>query len=235
MKRILNYFTVFELLLWFFSVIAIVCSSCLFGVVEPFKLIASLIGATSLIFNAKGNPIGQILMIVFGIMYGIISYFVRYYGEMITYVGMTVPMAAVALVSWLKNPYNGKKSEVKVSNVRIKEWVVMVVLAIIITVGFYFVLDYFNTANMFFSTVSVTTSFVAVYLTFKRSPYYALAYAANDVVLIVLWTLVALSDPAAISVLVCFSVFLVNDLYGFWSWRRMRQRQMGEASAVVCR
>lgn len=227
MKRILNYFTVFELLLWFFSIIAIVCSSCLFGVVEPFKLIASLIGATSLIFNAKGNPIGQILMIVFGIMYGIISFFVRYYGEMITYVGMTVPMALVALVSWLKNPYNGKKSEVKVSDVQTIEWVVMVVLAIIITVGFYFILDYFNTANMFFSTVSVTTSFVAVYLTFKRSSYYALAYAANDVVLIILWVMASMSDIGYLSVVVCFSVFLINDIYGFISWRKMAKRQGG--------
>lgn len=51
---------------------------------------------------------------VFSIMYGIISYSFRYYGEMITYIGKTLPMAAVSLVSWLKNPYKGSKSQVKV-------------------------------------------------------------------------------------------------------------------------
>lgn len=50
----------------------------------------------------------------------------------------------------------------------------------------YFILRAFNTANIIPGTISVTTSFVAVYLTFRRSPYFALAYAANDVVLIVL-------------------------------------------------
>ena len=59
---------------------------------------------------------------------------------------------------------------------------------------FYFFLEYFNTANIVPSTVSVTTSFLAVYLTFRRSPYFALAYAANDIVLIVLWVLASICD-----------------------------------------
>ena len=78
------------------------------------------------------------------------------------------------------------------------------------------------------STVSIATRFLAVYLTFRRSPYFALAYAANDVVLIVLWTLAALEDISYISVIICFAMFLVNDLYGYISWKRMEKRQMGK-------
>ena len=96
----------------------------------------------------------------------------------------------------------------------------------IFSLAFYFVLDYFDTANMLPSTVSIATSFLAVYLTFRRSPYFALAYAANDVVLIILWTLAALEDISYISVIICFAMFLVNDLYGYISWKRMEKRQM---------
>ena len=85
----------------------------------------------------------------------------------------------------------------------------------------YFILKHFNTANIIPSTLSVATSFIAVYLTFRRSPYFALAYAANDVVLIVLWTLAAVEDISYLSVIICFILFLVNDLYGFVSWKRM--------------
>ena len=53
-----------------------------------------------------------------------------------------------------------------------------------------------------------------------RSSYYALGYAANDVVLIALWVLASLKDPVYIPVTVNFSIFLVNDLYGFVSWRK---------------
>ena len=98
-----------------------------------------------------------------------------------------------------------------------------------VTFGFYFILDHYGTANMLPSTLSVTTSFIAVYLTFRRSPYFALAYAANDVVLIILWTLAAVEDVSYLSVIICFVMFLVNDLYGFVSWKRMEKRQMATA------
>jgi len=101
----------------------------------------------------------------------------------------------------------------------------MWLLTVAVTVIFYFILDYFGTANILPSTLSVTTSFLAVYLTFRRSPYFALAYAANDVILIVLWILASVSDIRYISVVVCFAVFLFNDVYGFISWQRMRRRQ----------
>jgi nicotinamide riboside transporter PnuC len=90
---------------------------------------------------------------------------------------------------------------------------------------FYFILNHFNTANIVPSTLSVTTSFVAVYLTFRRSPYFAVAYAANDIILIVLWILASLQDTRYVSVIVCFVAFLVNDIYGFINWKRMKKRQ----------
>ena len=95
-----------------------------------------------------------------------------------------------------------------------------------VTVVFYFILTYFETANIVPSTLSVTTSFVAVYLTFRRDPYFAIAYAANDIVLVVLWVLASISDTKYISVVVCFVAFLVNDIYGFVNWRRIERRQM---------
>lgn len=225
MKRFFNYFTRFEIGLWTSSVLLILVSFCAFDRENYMTLIASLIGATFLIFNAKGNPIGQLLTMVFGFLYGIISYGFAYYGEMITYLGMTFPMAFIALVSWLKNPYKDNKAEVKVNRLPKKEIPFMITLTVIVTVIFYFVLRYFNTANLFPSTLSVTTSFIAVYLTFRRSPYFALAYAMNDVVLIVLWILASITDISYLSVVICFVVFFVNDMYGFISWKRMEKRQ----------
>ena len=188
-------------------------------------LLASLVGVTSLIFNAKGNPFGQLLMVLFSLLYGIISYSFDYYGEMITYLGMTMPMAIFALISWLKNPYKDNKAEVKVNTISKKETLFMWIGSVAITVLFYFVLEYFNTANIVPSTLSVTTSFIAVYLTFRRSPLFALAYASNDIVLIFLWVMASVYDIRYISVVVCFIAFLVNDIYGYISWQKMKIRQ----------
>lgn len=225
-KSILSYFSKGELILWCSSVLLISISFIAFDRVNYLTLIASLIGATSLIFSAKGNPLGQFLMIIFGIIYGIISFSFSYYGEMITYLGMTAPMAVIALISWLRNPYNGNRAEVAVNRLKSNEFIFMLILSAVVTFVFYYILDIFNTANILPSTLSVTTSFIAVYLTFRRSPYFALAYAANDIVLIVLWTLATMSDISYLSVIICFVMFLINDLYGFINWRRMAKRQI---------
>lgn len=190
---------------------------------------ASLIGVTSLIFNAKGNPFGQFLMILFSLLYGIISFTFSYYGEMLTYLGMTMPMAIFALISWLKNPFNGNRSEVQVNTISRKETTFMWISTILVTLSFYFILNAFDTANIVPSTISVSTIFLAVYLTFRRNPFFALAYAANDIVLIVLWVLASLTDIRYISVVICFIAFLFNDIYGFSNWQRMKKRQ--EATA----
>ena len=225
MKLALSYFTKSEIVLWSSSIVLIVVSFVIFDRENYMTLIASVIGATSLIFNAKGNPIGQVLMVLFSILYGIISYTFSYYGEMITYLGMTAPMAIFALISWLQNPYNGNRVEVRVNSIKSREAIFMLLLTAVMTFIFYFILEFFHTANLIPSTLSVTTSFLAVYLTFRRSAYFALAYAANDIVLIVLWILAALSDISYLSVIICFVTFLLNDIYGFINWLKMQNRQ----------
>lgn len=227
-KKLINCFSKTEIILWSISALFIIVSFVVFDREGYLTLAASLIGVTSLIFNAKGNPFGQLLMIIFSVLYGIISFTFSYYGEMITYLGMTGPMAVFALISWLKNPYKGNKAEVEVNRLKKKEIIFMLALTAAVTVIFYFILDAFGTANMIPSTISVTTSFIAVYLTFRRSAYFAVAYAANDIVLIILWIMAAMSDISYLSVTICFAVFLINDLYGFISWKRMLARQKSE-------
>lgn len=213
----------FERILWLTSVCTIIGAFLLSGD-DILTIIASLIGVTALIFVAKGYVAGQILTIIFAVFYGIISYFFRYYGEMITYLCMTAPIAAITVVSWLKHPYEGTK-EVKVSRLTRASITIMLLSAIAVTIAFYFILKALGNTNLLFSTISITTSFIASYLTFCRSPYYAIAYAANDIILIILWTLATLETFSYFPMVVCFIMFFLNDLYGFHNWEKMHHRQ----------
>ncbi len=224
-RRFLSCFSKTDILIWLSSIVLIIVPFLIFDRENFMTLTASLVGVTALIICAKGLPVGQVLMIAFCTFYGIISYKMAYYGEMLTYMCMTGPMAIFALVSWLKNPFQKGKAEVKVSKISTREYLFLAFLTIAVTAIFYFVLKYFNTANLIPSTISIATSFVAVYLTFRRCEYFYLAYAANDVVLIVLWVLATLTDISYISVITCFAVFLINDIYGFCSWKKIKNRQ----------
>ncbi|MCR4617431.1 MAG: nicotinamide riboside transporter PnuC [Lachnospiraceae bacterium] len=216
-----------ELFLWIGSMIIVtaanIISSFITGDFNILTLAAALIGVTSLIFAAKGHLFGPLFMVFFSILYGIISLHFRYWGEMITYLGMTLPMSVWALIAWYKHPSEQNKNEVKIASLGPVKISVTVILTAFVTVGFYFILKFFNTPNLIFSTISIATSFAAAALTLLRSPYYALLYAANDIVLIILWLLASFENPTYISVIVNFAIFLINDSYGFISWMKRKK------------
>lgn len=212
--------------LWSISMLIVTISNLVGGSFDVLTLAATWVGITSLIFAAKGNVWAQFLMVAFSILYGIISFRFRYWGEMITYLGMTLPMAVWSAVTWLRNPSAGSKSEVAIRKLEKKHFLFLLVLSIVVTGAFYFILRWLETPNIVFSTLSVTTSFLAASLTMLRSSYYALGYAANDLVLIVLWGLAAAKDPVYIPVIINFMIFFMNDMYGFISWKKRERTQL---------
>lgn len=216
--------SLFEWVLWSVSVVTVVLSFLISGKSSLLEMIASLIGVTALIFVAKGLIIGQALTVVFSVFYGIVSLHFNYWGEMITYLFMSAPIAFIATIEWIKHPYKNT-DVVEVSRVSKKHICLMSILSVVVTVGFFFVLKALDTPNLFFSTISITTSFVASYLTFLRSPYYGIGYALNDVVLIVLWVLASITDISYLPMVACFVMFLLNDVYGFINWRRLKHEQ----------
>ncbi len=183
------------------------------------------VGAFALVLMARGDVWGQALTAVFSVLYGITSWQFRYYGEVITYVGMTLPMALMAVVSWLRHPYRGNQAEVEIHRLTVGQKRNMVIESLIITAVLGVVLWWLDTPNLFFSTLSVTTSFLAAYLTYYRSTWYALAFAANDIILVILWVLASVKDVSFTPMIGCFLVFLLNDLYAFVHWRHREKRQ----------
>ena len=218
-------FTRFEIVLWAVSVSVVTASFITGGNFRVLTLIASLIGVTALIFVAKGDVTGQVLTVVFSVLYSVISFEFTYYGEMITYMFMTAPIAAMSVYTWIKHPEEKGKREVSIARLSLRKAVMLCIAAVIVTVIFYFILRYFNNANLFFSTISITTSFLASALMLFRSSAYALAYGANDIILIILWVMASLEDTAYLPMVMCFAMFLANDIYGFYSWQKRKKLQ----------
>ena len=215
-----------DIAIWLVSVTVVIISNILSGKFDIVNLTATFLGATSLILLAKGNVWGNIIMIVFSILYGIASFRYRYWGEMLTYLGMTLPMAVLSTVSWLKNPSAGNKNEVIIQHLSKKQIVNMAIFTLLATLIFGVLLVKLNTPNIVFSVLSITTSFLAAYLSFQRSTWYAFAYALNDIVLIVLWVLASIDDVSNLPMVANFTIFLFNDAYGFYSWKKREKTQI---------
>lgn len=228
MKQLLKYFKWHEYLIYFIALTSNIVVFLLTSSTDYLNLIASLIGVTALAFLAKGNVVGQFLTVIFSTIYAYISYNCAYYGELITYLFMTTPIAVISIISWLKHPFEGNKSDVEINEIKNKEYILLGGLSLVVTVVFYFILDALGTDNIYVSTLSVFTSFTASYLMFRRSRFYAIAYALNDVVLITLWVVKTVQNINYITVVICFIMFFVYDMLGFINWtkRMIAQRKI---------
>ncbi len=221
--------------MWSCSMLAIAVSFTISSIVGEFELknllnmLGSLIGVTSLIFIAKGRIFGLYLMVVFCLFYGYVSLTFKYYGEMLTYLLMSLPTTIASIVTWTKNPYENGRGEVKISPLNKTKILVISLLTVVVTVSFYFILKYFNTPNLLVSTLSVTTSFIAASLIIVRSPYYALGYTLNDLVLVALWVLASITDISYLPMVICFVTFSVNDTYGYVSWKKRAKAQVSNS------
>ena len=221
-----------DYVIWSVSLIVNIAAFALTKWRDPLTFVSAVIGVTALIFCAKGHVLGQIISVVFAVFYSVVSFFFRYYSELITYAFMTAPIAILSVISWLKNPF-GDSGKVKVSSLTKKKVTVMLLLTVAVTVAFYFILRALDTPNLAVSTLSIATSFLACYLVFLRSPWYAVAYSANDIVLIVLWVLATIKDLSYLPMVTCFAMFLINDVYGFICWLKMRADQKKYTDAAA--
>lgn len=225
MKNPFKFFSRSDWIIYTLSIAIILLSNIFAREIDYFKVIATIIGATSLIFIAKGHFLGQIIMIVFAVFYSILSYINGYYGEIIISAGLTLPLSISSIYTWVKNPYKKGENVVKSYRLNSKDVITTILISLVVLIGGFFVLRALNTNDLFVSTISLGTSFVASYLMFRRNSFYAIAFMFNDIVLIVLWSLASVGDITNLSVVSCFVMFLINDLYAFVSWKMREKRQ----------
>lgn len=227
LRKILKYFTPFEWTLWLGGMTVILISFFVGQDKNLLSLFSSLFGVTLIIFNAKGNVWGQVFAIVFSVLYGILAYTKAYYGEMLIYFVLMLPIHIASIIIWVKNQNSDAKHlEVKINTLSATEYAIAALCTAVATVAFYFLLDVMGTDNLIVSTISLVTSLAAAYLMLRRCEYFSICFVLNDVILIILWSLKLSTDGIAVlPSVICFSIFLIDDAYCFISWRKLKYRQ----------
>ena len=139
------------------------------------------------------------------------------------------PLYISSIISWLKNTKSETENIVKINKIKTKEYIIVFILAIFLSMLFYYVLKKLNTSELIVSTLSSTTSALATYLMFRRCSYYAVCYIIDDIISIVLWSLsIASSGIEFIPSVLCFFIFLINDIYGFIRWKNEEKQQFSK-------
>lgn len=226
MKKIFKDWNLFEIISLLVSISIIVVCFILGSQKNYLALVTSIIGIISVMQCSKALVIAPIAGITFSVLYSIVSITQAYYGEALIYIVLMIPIDILAIISWFKNKNELNKDVVTINKIKYKEYLILIPITAMVTVGFYFLLKALNTAQLIVSTISLVTSIVAAYLMLRRSKYYAIGFALNDIVLIVLWSLaVSTNGVAYLPNVISFCVFLYNDIYGFIFWLKEEKSQ----------
>ena len=117
-----------------------------------------------------------------------------------------------------------------ISSLPRKEIIIALLSQFILFWIYYFILKMFNTDLLVISSLSVVTSVLASYFEARRSEWSLFCYIANDIVIITLWLIPIISGQIElISVLVGPILLLINDIYGSYNWKKLKQHQTDKA------
>lgn len=228
MKKIFYDWTSFEIVLLIvslFSVIVtgIICNSSIL------TISCSIVGIICALTQAKGKVISQFIGLLVVGLYSILSYQNRFYGEVLIYLFIMLPLFISGIISWNKNLDNQTKV-VNSSELLKKEWIVLTIITSIAFPILYSLLQYFKTSQLIVSTLSIIASLIATYLVARRSKYGFLFYMANDIILFVLWgTQVVVENFALIPMLVNPVITFINDAYAWNGWnKREKMKEEGK-------
>lgn len=173
---------------------------------------------------AKGKYACYIIGIISTFFYAYVSYNNQYYGETIIAMCMTLPIMIAGLINWSK--HQDKKKTVIVKEVSKRELIALIFSQVLMSFAYYFLLKNFSTSNLIISTISVAISLIATYLAARRSDYSFYGFIVNDIILIALWSIPLIGGNInIITILLCPVLLLINDIYGVYNWKKIKQRQ----------
>ena len=211
--------TKFEKILYSISLLSIFLSGIVFKS-EIISIASAAFGISCAIMQAKGKVASQFIGVILVALYSIVSFKNGFYGEILIYIFIMLPLFISGIVSWLKNK-DHKTNMVKPYELTKKEWIILAIISIVLFIGLYFLLRHFNTKQLLISTLSMVTSLFATYLIARRNKYGFLFYMGNDIILFILWGLPVLSGNLMLMPMIINPIInFINDNYGWYNWKK---------------
>lgn len=222
--RLFKDWTIFEtLFLIIGTLVALILTPLFNGTV--FDLGYTLLYFWTALLLAKGKYSCYIIGIISTFFYGYVSYINRYYGEVIISMCCTLPLMIIGLINWIKHQDNSNTVIIKA--ISKKELTLVLISQVLLFGVYYLLLKAFNTNNIFISTLSIVASLIATYLTARRSEKGFIGFIINDIILITLWGIPVIhGEFNIIPVILCPVLLLINDIYGVYNWKRIKQKQI---------
>ena len=182
-------------------------------------IVSALTGIWCVVLTGKGKVSNFLFGIVNVILYAIISWQAKYYGEVMLNLLYYLPCSFIGLFVWGKH-VDQTSGEVVKQKMSPKTGLLVYAATLAGVIGYGFVLKRIGGMLPFVDSASTVLSVVAQILCLKRLAEQWLLWIVIDVVTVGMWAYNYIHGGESIATLLMWIVYLLNALFMYIKWRK---------------
>jgi nicotinamide mononucleotide transporter len=190
--------------------------------------VSSLSGMICVVLVAKGKISNYYFGIVQTVTYTYIAYTYGLYGESMLNGLFYLPIQFIGIYMWSRNRVDNsvKGEDVAVNRLTNKGWVYLIAITVVTSSIYAYILNAIGGQQVRLDSVAVVLSIIAQFLMLKRYAEQWVLWIVVNVLSVTMWFIVLASKGGNdYAMLVMWSAFLVNSVYGYVNWIRMGKKQ----------
>lgn len=190
--------------------------------------ISSFTGMICVVLVAKGKISNYYFGIVQAGTYAYIAYTYGLYGEAMLNGLFYLPIQFIGIYLWNKHKASNstKGEDVSVRKLTLKGWLILVVVSIVSSLAYAKVLQSIGGQQVNLDSVAVVLSVIAQFLMLKRFAEQWVLWIVVNMLSVILWVVTLVNTGGNDwSMLVMWTAFLFNSIYGYVNWLKMSKKQ----------
>lgn len=188
-------------------------------------IINAIFAVLNAIYMAKGKLITFLFMFIETTSYIILSYELHYYSEVALNLFIHLPMMFVSLYTWFHNQ-NKETQTIKINTMSKKETIISITSQILLAPIYYVILKSLGNDMLLVSVINLVLTLLALYYNIRMSEYMYICFISSSVFKATLWLAPLLrGEFQNTTVLVSTILYLISDIYGLMSWKKLKKQQ----------
>ena len=205
--------------IWFLVATVVILSVSVYWKDSIVATFAALTGIWCVILTGKGKLSSFWFGSINTVLYAIIAWEAKYWGEVMLNLIYYVPMNFVGLYMWSKN-MNKETEEVVKKRLSLKKSIMSYGLVIVGTLGYGLFLKVLNGTLPFVDSMSTVFSVFAQFLCVKRYMEQWVLWVIVDVVTVIMWIYAFVNGTGDMATVLMWSIYLINAIFMLIKWKK---------------
>lgn len=204
---------------WLLVACFIICALSIYWKDSFMGIVSATTGVACVVCTGKGKLSAYLFGLVNCVLYAVISYNAKLYGETMLNALYYVPMQFVGFYVWSKN-INNETKEVKKIHMKNTTRLIWLLIMIVTTIAYGFILKALGDSMPFVDSFTTVSSIIAMIVSVKMYSEQWWIWIVVDVFSVYMWLVQFINGNDSIATLLMWVVYLLNAIVMCIKWEK---------------